>query len=247
MSDKKQKWSSEDEKKLLNLISENKSLERISKKLKIKEKDIIYKLKKIASKMSNENKTREEIANTLKYLTNDQIKKILERVNKKKSAKDYPMKLSDEFSEIGLNKTKLTNKKNIYNDIPNNNSDIEKIYTLLDSINKKIDLIIETKNNNTNINKQLIKPNSVNNSVNNSSSNSNPSSISSSSSSSNTPNPKSNTKKNKATNNKESSSFISEGSDTHDILNLIQNRTNQINEAKNKYKKNNVKIINNIK
>lgn len=156
MSDIKQKnWSNSDELILLKLISENNPIDKISKKLKKREKDILYKLKKIAQKMCNENKSKDEIKKNLKLLTDEQINKIIERVNKKKSTKNIIIEQSEEFSEIGINKKHKLKKKNINNkNILLDNSN--EILSLLNEINKKLDLVInnENKNNMGNIKKQ---------------------------------------------------------------------------------------------
>jgi hypothetical protein len=148
MSDiKHKKWSSSDELILLKLISENNPIDKISKKLKKKEKEILYKLKKIAQKMCNEHKSKDEIKKNLKILTDEQINKIIEHVNKKKSNKNITIDHSDEFSEIGINKNHKLKKKNINNknillDDSNN------IISLLNEINKKLDFIINSENKN---------------------------------------------------------------------------------------------------
>ena len=109
MSDTKhKKWSNIDETNLLQLISKNKSIDKISTTLQKKEKDIIYKLKKIALNMYNEKKSKDEIKKSLKLLTDKQINKISEHVNNKKLQKITNIIRNDELTELGMNKKKTT-------------------------------------------------------------------------------------------------------------------------------------------
>ena len=70
MSNKKTKWTEENEVFLLKLISDNVNLEKISKKVKKTESEIIHKLKKVASKMLSENKSKDDIIKLLKFIRN---------------------------------------------------------------------------------------------------------------------------------------------------------------------------------
>jgi hypothetical protein len=156
---KKQKntWSDTDETKLLKFISEDVPLDKITKKLKKKEKEVIHKLKKIALKMCNEKKTKDNIKKTLKFLSDEQIFKIFKHFNEKKPNNTNPnpnenTNETDNFSEFGIGKKQSTLNNNNSLIYPNN------IISILNKINDKIDLIINTSAKNTNFtNKQNFK------------------------------------------------------------------------------------------
>ena len=209
MSQKKEKniWSDADEAKLFKLLSEDNSLDKITKKIKKNEKEIRYKLKKIALKMCGEKKTKDEISKALKFLSDDQINKIINHVTKKNlnnaNGKTANGKNSNDFSEFGIVKT----KSKIIKNVSSNNSN--EIILMLTKINEKLDFIIDTSNKNISpTTKKNLKSQS-----NNVSSSNNDSSV----------------QNNKLTNNQtandkkksEESDLSSSGEDTDDIINMI--------------------------
>jgi hypothetical protein len=141
-------WSDAEEAKLLKLISDNVSMDKITKKIKIKEKDIKHKLKKIAVKMCNDKKTTLEIKNTLKFLSDEQLLKICNHVNKKNISSKKNItngKKSSDLSEFGIRKVKSKMPKKDSLDYSN------KIILMLTDINKKLDFIISSGNQNINL------------------------------------------------------------------------------------------------
>lgn len=214
MSNKKIKWSDEDEVYLLKLLSQNVNLDKISKKMKKNEKEIQYKLKKMAIKMLNEKKTKDEIIRTLKFLTEEQINKIIEH-NTKKILKKKILNndLSNELSEIAIQKNNSKNNKLVSSE----NIDNQKIYLMLIEIKDKLNLLLKISNQNTKNDNSIEIDNSTKNEQNSVKSKNN--------------NPKLN-EINK--NDNDSSSFISSGNDTDDVLNLIKKRTNEVNAIKSK-------------
>lgn len=199
MSEKYIKWTEENEVYLLKLLSDNTNLEKLAKKMRKSERDIIHKLKKITVNMLSENKSKEEIKNKLKILTDEQINKISEKYKKKKSKKqNNNYNESADLSDIGLYKTKSKTAT------LSNNIELKQIYTLLNEINQKINILINQNNE--------IKNHSENESE-------------------DIKNEVSKTQQN----NDESSSFISSGSDTDDVKNLIKNKTDELNMRKTKY------------
>jgi hypothetical protein len=210
MSDKKTKWTEENEVYLLKLLTDNTNLEKIAKKTKKSEREIIRKLKKFAIIMISENKTKDEIAKTLRILTDEQINKIIEKYNKKKSKKLIEMNdKSADLSDLGLYKTHKSKSKT--KDFQNDNIEMTKVYTLLVEIDKKLNLLINQNNNFNDF-----ENNSENNSYNKKQNIQQPTKII-------------------VMNDNDSSSFISSGNDTEDVMNIIQNRTNEINEIRTKY------------
>lgn len=141
-------WSTTDETKLLKLLSDDIPLEKIIKKLKKKEKDIKYKLKKIALRMTNDKKTKDDIKKTLKFLTDEQITKIINHVNNK-NLNNINVKDFNDLSDFGIKKK---SKK-----INNNSNDSNKIILMLTEINDKLTFFI---NNNATVNKSLNRENS---------------------------------------------------------------------------------------
>jgi hypothetical protein len=153
MSIKKVKWSDENEVFLLKLITDNMDITKISKKIKKTEKEIIYKLKKIANKMLNNNKSKDEIMKTLKILNEEQIDKIINKYNKKILKKQND---NTSISEISFMKT----SKNKHTE----NTEYQQIFNILNEMNTKIDLLlkknnISTKNNITSKNNITTKNN----------------------------------------------------------------------------------------
>ena len=136
-------WSTTDETKLLKLLSDDIPLEKIIKKLKKKEKDIKYKLKKIALRMTNDKKTKDDIKKTLKFLTDEQITKIINHVNNK-NLNNINVKDFNDLSDFGIKKKSKKNN--------NNSNDSNKIILMLTEINDKLTFFI---NNNTTVNKSL--------------------------------------------------------------------------------------------
>jgi hypothetical protein len=189
MSYKKHKWNEKDEVDLLKYINENKSMEYIIKKFKIDEKTIIYKLKKMASKMTTK-KTKDEIFNSLKFLKMEQIEKIIEK-------KNY-----------------LVNNNLPNNNLINNNDITKKI----DVIYNKISVIYDLMNKNTNQNnnssfsdKKIIIETIKNDN-------------------------------NENKNNNISTSITANSSEATDkIINLIKNKTQSINERRQKLQKEHTK------
>lgn len=209
----KNMWSSADEAKLLKLLSDNTSIDKIIKKLKKSEKDIRHKLKKLALKMCNEKKTTDEIKNNLKFLSDEQILKIFNHVNKKNinHAKD-----SENLTEFGIKKTKSKSKLIKKESLNYSN----KIILMLTNINDKLDLIINSNNKNTNL------PKKNNLQINNSSVSSTETSKNNNIQNNNFQNNNLQTKKN----NKKSESLDSDssGEDTDSIINMInKNKTDR--------------------
>lgn len=227
MSNKKHKWTEKEEKNLLKYINANKQLEYISKKLKISDKLIIHKLKKFATKLLGK-KTKEEILSLLKLLTDEQLDKIIQRQNKKKEkniSNDKSIDLSDFASPKKQKNIEVnTNKKEINKVISetllkdNNiisNDDISKIYKMLIDINSKLDAVykkvenleISSKHNDDLISSSKSSIKLIKNNVNNDD-----------------------------FNNEEISTSSEDTDDaTENIINLIKNRTDGINEARQKY------------
>jgi hypothetical protein len=227
MSNKKHKWTEKEEKNLLKYINANKQLEYISKKLKISDKLIIHKLKKFATKLLGK-KTKEEILSLLKLLTDEQLDKIIQRQNKKKQkniSNDKSIDLSDFASPKKQKNIEVnTNKKEINKVISetllkdNNiisNDDISKIYKMLIDINSKLDAVykkvenleISSKHNDDLISSSKSSIKLIKNNVNNDD-----------------------------FNNEEISTSSEDTDDaTENIINLIKNRTDGINEARQKY------------
>ncbi len=227
MSNKKHKWTEKEEKNLLKYITANKQLEYISKKLKISDKLIIHKLKKFATKLLGK-KTKEEILSLLKLLTDEQLDKIIQRQNKKKQkniSNDKSIDLSDLASPKKQKNIEVnTNKKEINKVISetilkdNNiisNDDITKIYKMLIDINSKLDAVykkvenleISSKHNDDLISSSKSSIKLIKNNVNNDD-----------------------------FNNEEISTSSEDTDDaTENIINLIKNRTDGINEARQKY------------
>lgn len=227
MSNKKHKWTEKEEKNLLKYITANKQLEYISKKLKISDKLIIHKLKKFATKLLGK-KTKEEILSLLKLLTDEQLDKIIQRQNKKKQkniSNDKSIDLSDLASPKKQKNIEVnTNKKEINKVISetilkdNNiisNDDITNIYKMLIDINSKLDAVykkvenleISSKHNDDLISSSKSSIKLIKNNVNNDD-----------------------------FNNEEISTSSEDTDDaTENIINLIKNRTDGINEARQKY------------
>jgi len=227
MSNKKHKWTEKEEKNLLKYINANKQLEYISKKLKISDKLIIHKLKKFATRLLGK-KTKEEILSLLKLLTDEQLDKIIQRQNKKKQkniSNDKSIDLSDFASPKKQKNIEVnTNKKEINKVISetllkdNNiisNDDISKIYKMLIDINSKLDAVykkvenleISSKHNDDLISSSKSSIKLIKNNVNNDD-----------------------------FNNEEISTSSEDTDDaTENIINLIKNRTDGINEARQKY------------
>jgi hypothetical protein len=137
------KWSSQDELLLLTLISKDKSMNKIVKKLNKNKSYIIKKLKRIAFKLHNEKQTTDEINKTLKFLSNEQINKIIGRVQNKQ-LDNIQDKQFDNMSEIVI-KHKSPKENNIQIN-ETNNVDNNTIFVLLNTINDKLDLIINKTN-----------------------------------------------------------------------------------------------------
>ena len=206
MSLKKNKWTDENEVFLLKLISDNMSLEKIVKKTKRSEKEIIYKLKKITVKLFNKKKTKEEIFNQLKFLTMDQIEKIFDKQNKKNSD-------TTKLSELGVtNKNKIT--IDYHDNQKFNNEDIKKIYEILNNIDNKVNLLVQRNND---IKKPFLNDK-------------NDTSQSNKTKTMNDKDVNKDNENNDNVNNNESSSFISSGNDKSDIIKLIQQKTTERND-----------------
>lgn len=204
MSNKKTKWTEENEYYLLKLIADGNGLEKITKKIKKNEKEIIHKLKKLASKMLIKNKSKDDIMKELKFLSEKQIEKITDSYIKKTTHKK-----NNELSELsGFGFKKIESQIE--------NSELQKIYNILNEINQKLNLL----NNDNPINNNKNNKNNINNKD----SDTTETNISQKSA------PKIINK-----NDNNSSSFISSGSDTDEIINLIKNRTIEQNTVKNKY------------
>ena len=208
MSEKHNKWNDKEEAELMKLISDNKPLEIISKKIKRSEKNIIRKLKKIALNMIKNNKNKEEILSNLKFLSESQIKRLIIHEQKKNNSSSVK---SNIFSELSL---KVNDKKKHKKFEKSPNNDLTKIYNILQEINKKIDTIIINKSNNNFQNKYLEKS----------------SNISSQKSQKNIIHKSNNDK----INNK-SSSELTSGGDTDEILNLIKKKSDNYISAREKY------------
>ena len=184
MSNKKTKWTEENEYYLLKLLTENNNLKQIIKKTQKTEKEIIDKLKKIGLKMLYENKNIDEISNTLKILSEEQINNIVKKYNKIKNKiineNSKNIDLSD-LSDINMNNSK-------------DRITIKKMYILLKDINQKMNLLL-SQNNTNNMNNM-------------------------------------NKHKNNVINKDTSSSFITSGDDSTEIINLIHNRINEVNQIR---------------
>lgn len=211
MSDKKKKWTSKEEADMMKLISENKTLDQISKKIKKSNKVIIYKLKKIANKMSTTN-TKEEIFEKLKLLTIEQINKIVEQQKKKKNIKEFAISHSVDLSEFGIN----NNKKSDIIQNNNSGSDLDKIYKMLININQKVNNIENLCV--LNAKKSAIEVDNKSNSKHTDSSS-----------------VKSSIKNIDLKIKSEQTSPDTSGEDTDEIMNLIQTKTNNLINAKKKY------------
>ena len=215
MSNKKTKWTEENEVFLLKLISDNVNLEKISKKVKKTESEIIHKLKKVASKMLSENKSKDDIIKLLKFLTDEQVTKIAERHIKKTIKKEIEdNNNSTDLSALGLKNTKTN--KNIKDTKTNKivvieDGEMQKIYAILTEINQKLDALTTIHKSNIANNVSVVDDVTtvIDESV--------------------------KIKSQKKANNDESSSFITSGGDTDEIMNLIQHKTNEENVKKQKY------------
>jgi hypothetical protein len=216
MSYKKYKWTEKTENDLLKYISENKTIDDISKKLKINNETIIYKLKKISLTMIGK-KTKEEIFNSLKFLTNKQIDKLIKRhENKNKS--------SGNLSELGIKKQIEKKDKNEQSVV--NKNEYTNIINILGKINDKL-IVIENLQLNILKKKKVSHSKSLNTEeIKSTNTNKKTSSRKKSSSS---------TKSNNKNKNNNSTSTDSSGDSTDDIMNMIKNRTHAINEARQKY------------
>jgi hypothetical protein len=161
----KNKWSEFEESTLLKLISENLPLDKITKKLKKEDTDIIHRLKKIALKMCNQKKTHSEINSKLKFLSDRQITKIIKyakknnKIHKKKyytesnsksnsksnstSSTDPYTKISEELNNMEF-KIRTTNNKKINN--TQKTKDLGTVISMLTTIEDKLNFLIKNSN-----------------------------------------------------------------------------------------------------